>query len=400
VVKRAPQKNGYMPTLDGWRAIAILSVIFFHDSYHSLGPFNTGWFYGYGKLGVDVFFAISGVLICSRLLDEERIHGRIQLKDFYIRRGFRILPPVFIYLGVLAILSAFSVVPVTRGEFAECLLFCRNISHFLGNTSLRNTPVYPASFTWQRWYYTGHFWSLSLEEQFYLLLPASLALLAGRYRARAIGAIAVAVAVHRALSMQIRPWVDIMFHSDIRIDALLVPAMMAILAWSPQNRPAFQKYLRFWPLGVIAFLCIVPYGQETAWGQTVFVWLLPAIVLGSVLNPANVFGRFLEWSVLRYIGRISYSLYLWQQLFFTGHFEGGSHSLGWLQNWPLRLIITFLLAAISYHLIECPLIKLGYKLAPPSTAGRQPMEAAEGEHSQHSLLVSPSALQTGTSSNL
>jgi peptidoglycan/LPS O-acetylase OafA/YrhL len=63
-----PQKAGYMPTLDGWRAVAILSVIFYHDALHSIGRFSTLWLYEYGRLGVDVFFAISGLLICSRLL--------------------------------------------------------------------------------------------------------------------------------------------------------------------------------------------------------------------------------------------------------------------------------------------------------------------------------------------
>jgi peptidoglycan/LPS O-acetylase OafA/YrhL len=171
--------------------------------------------------------------------------------------------------------------------------------------------------------------------------------------------------------------------------------MIAILASFPRNRLAFQRYLRFWPLGVIAFLCLVPFGHDRAWGLTVFIWLLPAIVLGSVLNPANIFGRLLEWSVLRYIGRISYSLYLWQQLFFTDHFFWqDTHPLGCLQNWPLRLVVTFGLAAISYHFLECPLIRLGYRLAPPATAGRKMVNAAaDSECSQQPAIGSSSAKQ-------
>jgi peptidoglycan/LPS O-acetylase OafA/YrhL len=172
------------------------------------------------------------------------------------------------------------------------------------------------------------------------------------------------------------PWQWIQFHTDIRIDALLAPAMIAILASSPENRPVIQKHLRFWPLGVIIFLCLIPIGQESAWRTTAFVWFLPVLILGSILNPGNTFGRLLEWSVLRYIGRISYSLYLWQQLFFTGHLLGGMHPLGWLQSWPLRLVITFMLAIISYHLLERPLTRLGHKIAPPATAGRQELRAA------------------------
>jgi peptidoglycan/LPS O-acetylase OafA/YrhL len=351
-----------MPTLDGWRAIAILSVIFGHDGIHAIGPFSTLWLYKYGSLGVDVFFAISGLLICSRLLDEERIYGKIHIKDFYVRRGFRILPPVFLYLGVATILSAFSVITVTKAELIECLLFCRNTTHFLDVTS--------AAGHW----YTGHFWSLSLEEQFYFLLPTLLVLVATRYRAHVLGALTAAVVVHRALALGTRSWPLIEHHPDIRIDALLVPALIAILASSPQNRQVFQRYLRFWPLGVIVFLCLIPFGTGSAWQATVFIWLLPAIVLGSVLNPENIFGRLLEWRVLRYIGRISYSLYLWQQLFFTGHFLGNWHPLGWLQSWPMRLVMTFGIAVVSYHLLECPLTRLGRKLAPPATGGREALE--------------------------
>jgi peptidoglycan/LPS O-acetylase OafA/YrhL len=301
------------------------------------------------------------------------------LKDFYVRRAFRILPPALLYLGVVALLSAVSVIPASRAELAEALLFCRNTTHFLHVT------------TGQTAYYTAHFWSLSLEEQFYLLLPASLVLLASRYRVRALAVLAVAVAVHRVLALQARPWQLIQFHTDVRIDALMVPAMIAVLAWSPQIRPVFQKYLRFWPLGVIAFLCLIPFGEGTAWQATAVIWLLPAIVLGSVLNPANMFGRLLEWSVLRYIGRISYSLYLWQQLFFTGHNFGGSHALGWLQSWPLRLFLVFAVAAASHHLVERPFMRLGHKLAPPATAGRKELDCADSAFGQAFMDV-PSAM--------
>src|SRR5450432_708876 len=89
----AATKPNYLPTLDGWRALAILGVMLCHDSIHTLGPFNTGFLYMHGDLGVDLFFAISGILICSRLLTEEESQGFISRKDFYIRRAFRILSP-------------------------------------------------------------------------------------------------------------------------------------------------------------------------------------------------------------------------------------------------------------------------------------------------------------------
>src|SRR5580698_4073479 len=98
--------SGYLPTLDGWRTIAILSVMFCHDSVHRLGPISTAWLHEHGNLGVDVFFAISGFLICSRLIIEEDTQGVISRRNFYIRRAFRILPAAAVFLAALLILKA------------------------------------------------------------------------------------------------------------------------------------------------------------------------------------------------------------------------------------------------------------------------------------------------------
>src|SRR5664279_3649293 len=110
-------KTGYLPTLDGWRAIAILAVMFDHAVGYS-------WLKRYPQLvnfshtgpnGVSLFFAISGFLICSRLLEEDRAFGKINLSGFYIRRGCRILPPALLYLLIIAILSAFGLILVSPG---------------------------------------------------------------------------------------------------------------------------------------------------------------------------------------------------------------------------------------------------------------------------------------------
>jgi peptidoglycan/LPS O-acetylase OafA/YrhL len=94
------------------------------------------------------------------------------------------------------------------------------------------------------------------------------------------------------------------------------------------------------------------------------------MLLGSVLNSRGTLSRALESRPLRYFGRISYSVYLWQELFFILHFHSASFPLGILQRTPLRFAATLLLAMGSYYLIERPLIRLGHKLAPPATQGR------------------------------
>jgi peptidoglycan/LPS O-acetylase OafA/YrhL len=114
-------RSGYLATLDGWRAIAVLFVIFYHDGLRSFGPLSTQWIQDHGVLGVDIFFGISGLLICSRMLDEESTEGSISLKKFYIRRAFRIFPPALFYLIVLAILGFLGILPVLPKEWFASL---------------------------------------------------------------------------------------------------------------------------------------------------------------------------------------------------------------------------------------------------------------------------------------
>ena len=279
----AKKRSAYLPTLDGWRAIAILAVIFDHDVIHTLGPLSTRPLYEYGSHGVDVFFAISGILICSRLLDEESVFGRIHLKDFYIRRAFRILPPALMYLAVICLLAALALITVGWHEVIASIFFIRNYPRLAG---FNGSPDH---------WYTSHFWSLALEEQFYLLLPAVLVLTARRYRASLLAVLALLVAIHRIFALHGRRWILIGFHTDVRIDCLLVPAMFAVLSYDPQNREIFKKWLRLWPLLVIALLCILPFGEGTAWRATAVPWLMALIVLGSVLNPQTFLGKALEW---------------------------------------------------------------------------------------------------------
>jgi peptidoglycan/LPS O-acetylase OafA/YrhL len=98
--------------------------------------------------------------------------------------------------------------------------------------------------------------------------------------------------------------------------------------------------------------------------------------MGSVLHSKNKLGAFLELKPMRFIGRISYSLYLWQMLFFIGHYYPGK-PLGRLQSWPLNMILTFGCALCSYYLIERPMMRLGHKVAPPATPGRDDLSISQ-----------------------
>ena len=354
ISRRSPETSGYLPTLDGWRALSILAVILFHDSLHTFGPLSTRWVYEHGDYGVDVFFAISGLLICSRLLDEERVSGSINLKRFYARRALRILPPAVAYLLVLAVLSKILDLKVGAGEWWESLLFTRNYGHL---------------FVHKVGWYTGQFWSLGLEEQFYLFFPAILVLTARRFRLWVMTALVLAVFVHRSLVLRSHTWNHVRFHTDVRVDAILVAALFAVLAADPRRRLILGRWLRFWPLLALAMMYVIPLGQGKNWQITLLVLLMPCIILGSTLNSEGVFGRFLEWAPLRYVGRISYSLYLWQQLFFTHHLEPNSPT--GQGGAAKRILFVAICATGSYYLIEKPFAKLSRRLALSATPGRR-----------------------------
>src|SRR5690349_1797531 len=157
----------YIPTLDGWRAAAILMVLFSHGlEISNKLPFELGF------SGVNIFFVLSGILITERLLADYTVDGRVQFKKFYIRRACRILPPVFVYLTVISVLGfGFHLFPLWKWEIIGSALLARNymlVPH--GGHGLHG-------------WFTGHFWSLAVEEHYYLLWPLVIHI-AGKSRAR------------------------------------------------------------------------------------------------------------------------------------------------------------------------------------------------------------------------
>ncbi len=358
-IKDARKSKDYMPTLDGWRAISILAVMCHHGALLSVGFFSTRWLYDYGYLGVDVFFAISGLLICSRLLAEERRFGAISLKQFYVRRAFRILPPAMLYLIVLSVLSGLAWIPHVGRDIFGALFFFRNYTSLMGQGLLFNG------------WFTAHFWSLSVEEHFYLLLPAILCLTRKRQRLYVLGAVILVIAVSLAVQLQHRNWTFIQYHSDVRLDSLVIPALFAVLIQREKILEWSRRLGYFWPVTFTAIVLIIGLTTQNLAHQILLSILMPIMILSTVQHPGSLLGRFLELAPLRFVGRISYSLYLWQQLFFVGHFHPDASTLGPLQRVPFNLTATFACALASYYLLEKPAMHFGHRLA--ARIPRQPI---------------------------
>jgi peptidoglycan/LPS O-acetylase OafA/YrhL len=346
--------------LDGWRALSIGLVILHHSPIQCavpiLGPLLQSLAH-IGEVGVELFFAISGLLICSRLLDEESRFGQISVTGFYVRRFFRILPAATFYLLVVAILGALHVIPLFPLDWFGALFFFRNyvmLFEYLNHSPL---PLH---------WYTGHFWSLSMEEHFYLILPA---VLVGFKKLRfwALAGLAVAVALWRwVLTHVMHSNYQFNFRTDTHVDALLIPAMIALALYPLIRNEAARRYIPAWSFPIFVALELLLLTTRVPFFSTLQAILLPLLILSTVLHSNTVQGRILESKPLRWIGWISYSLYLWQQLFFGVNFVGSPPGLALLRKPPINLVALLVCATFSHYVIEKRFIRLGHKLAPTS----------------------------------
>jgi peptidoglycan/LPS O-acetylase OafA/YrhL len=360
-----PSSHHFLPTLDGWRAIAISMVIVSHclmtDSAGGGGVLGQLTF-RLGTFGVMLFFAISGYLISTRLLIEEENTGRISLQSFYTRRIFRILPPAYIYLLVVGALAMAGIIVATPMDFAGA-------AFFFGN--------YVPSQAWS----TGHFWSLSLEEHFYLLWPPVL-YFCGRRRAIAAGALLIALTVflrHRAVA-SLPAGIDLPGYTQFRLDAFMFPCILAILLRGKPFAAWFATTMKpiAWAVVILALGAGIFAGAKfQAWRdpqRLVQSALLPVIIVTTVLRPGDWFARLLQTRPLEWLGRISYSVYLWQQLVFGLAPRELSVRMMAL---PFLLAAILLLAAASYRWIELPMMAHGKRLSarwPPRANPSSPVE--------------------------
>lgn len=300
----------YIPTLDGWRALSIGLVILHHSQVQCtvpiLGPLLQS-LANFGEVGVELFFAISGLLICSRLLDEESRFGQISVKGFYVRRFFRILPAAIFYLLVIAILAAFHVIPLFPLDWFGALLFFRNYAMLLEYLHHSPLPLH---------WYTGHFWSLSMEEHFYLVLPGVLVAFK-RMRLWVLAGLAAGVAIWRlVLAHILHSDYQFSFRTDTHVDALLIPAMIALALYPLMRNQTARRYTPAWSSPIFIAMEIILLTTRVPFRATLQAIVIPLLILSTVLHPNSIPGRILESKPIRWIGWISYSLYLWQQLFF------------------------------------------------------------------------------------
>src|ERR1700682_5322272 len=322
-----------IPGIDGIRALSIVLVLFAH-----LANGKSPWAQ-YGAFGVESFFVLSGYLITWLLCVEEDKRGAISLLSFYIRRALRILPPAFLYIAVASVLGLLGLASVAHNETLYCVLFVRNLMAS-GSTHL------------------GHFWSLAIEEQFYLLWPVAFLLLRSDRR-RLFFSVALFFAApfwqHLMFrlaggAMNVNSW-----RFDLRYNALIAGCCLALLRHDGKTRlVASNRALTSTPAALLALAATIAgcAGLAGMFSTSLSFIGVAAFINFAVEHKSGAIGSFLNWGPMAWIGQLSYSLYLWQQIFCW-------HSkIPWLGQFPQNMFATLGAAALSYYLLEIPLAKI------------------------------------------
>jgi peptidoglycan/LPS O-acetylase OafA/YrhL len=364
-----PERLPYMPGLDGLRAIAVMAVLFYHADFF--------WAEG-GFLGVEVFFVISGYLITSLLLVEWLRNDTINLKAFWVRRARRLLPAVFLLLGVVALWSVFFLRDTLYrlgGDILSASAYVTNWFFIVRNDSYFEAFGRPPLLQ--------HLWSLSLEEQFYVVWPVlfsiGLALLGGktkhatirRFRWMVIVGVIGSTAWMAFLFVPFEDPSRVYYGTDTRAAGILIGIALATF-WMPWKLSSavssrYSLVLKLVGWGSLAGLIVVlwRFNEFSTWlyrGGFAFTSLLTAGVIAVVASPVGGFGKLLANPVMDWIGKRSYGIYLWHWPIFVITRPGVDVPWNTSVTFAFRLALTFGIAELSYRYVENPIRKVGYRV--------------------------------------
>jgi peptidoglycan/LPS O-acetylase OafA/YrhL len=292
-----------------------------------------------GHQGVRVFFVISGLLITTLLLDEQRRTGTIKLREFYWRRTLRIMPPYYVFLGISALIALVGIADIALQSVVWPAVY------------LADYHPMPA--------WLAHTWSLSVEEQFYLLWPGLLLLAGPRRAIRIAGVLAILAALIRPYLYTIPGWPTPRYTFEGSCDALFVGCILAYVRDELWSRTGWRSFLAS-PLCLVVVLALalqyaLPLGDWYRRGISPLMINI-GIALGvewCLRHPTSGVGRLLNWGPIAYIGTLSYSIYLWQEPFAVSRFP----RLGPLGTFPGLLVLIAGSALASYYLVERPVLR-------------------------------------------
>jgi peptidoglycan/LPS O-acetylase OafA/YrhL len=357
---RRAGEMGYLPGLDGIRALAVLGVLLYHG--------DLTWMRG-GFLGVDVFFVLSGFLITTLIVEEYNRSGRINFKRFYLARARRLLPALLLMLVIVGMLAAFiyrDSAAQFRADAIASLFYVTNWWYVISDASYFEAIGRPP--------FLQHLWSLAVEEQFYLLWPA-LTLILLRWRGRrgvfyvAIGGALASTAWMAFLAItngypQEADPSRAYFGSDSHIMGLLLGAALAMV-WRPgrlSTRLTAGAKAVVTVVGFLALLIVLyffwqvgEYSNFLYRGGFLVLSGVVCVLIAAASHPGAPFGKLIGTQPWRYIGQRSYGLYLYHWPIYVITRPELDVPLDGPALLGLRLGLTFLVAEISYRYVEIPI---------------------------------------------
>lgn len=349
-----PREARTIPSLDGLRAISIVLVLLGHGIGGAEGhSFLFRFALLHADLGVRIFFVISGFLITRLLIEEKERFGSISLRLFYIRRALRILPAFLAYVGVAFALSAFGVIEIPARLWIFVLTYTINFTQSV----------------WQ----VGHLWSLSVEEHFYMLWP--LAMRFASLRACvwiAVTAIFGGVLVRGLFVTTGYELINPQFRYATPL--VLGPIAMGCLLAMAQDR--VRRFIGAFPqwtgatataagIGALLAMDALDLGSANRILRMVMDLVLTGLLARFVFVPGGLAGRVLNSAPLVFVGKLSYSLYLWQQLSMNPF----GHAI--LNRFPWNLLVACAAGCASWFVIETRFLRLRQRfrrvsLSPPA----------------------------------
>ena len=361
-------KSKYLPSIDSLRALAVLAVIIYHVDVNYLPG---------GFLGVDLFFVLSGYLISSLIIKEYRKTGSLNLYNFYIRRARRLLPAVYFMITVgLVVMVLFNEVLLRKSHLDAIFGYIYSSNWWYIFHKLDYFDSFGAQSPFK------HLWSLAIEEQFYMIFPLLFLLINRKKKSKdgtyklnknflyvVLGLILVSLIAH-ILLFDIKNISRIYFGTDTRAFSLLIGVVGAILypmeklhaKVTPQQNIMYSVVSL---VSIATLITVMIYTSEyNTWlyrGGFLLVAILGLIVIISSGKQHTLMSRLLSFKPVVFIGKISYSLYLWHfpvLVLTTPVSEIGNPNIIFV---ILRVILTFALATASYVFVETPIRKLGFK---------------------------------------
>lgn len=362
----------YMTGLDGLRAISVLAVIAYHLHFR--------WAEG-GLLGVEIFFVLSGYLITDQILFEWRMRSGFSIIQFWIRRMRRLLPAMIFMLTAVALwllITDFSRLQALRGHFVSSLFYVNNWYLIFHHVSYFESFGPPSPI--------GHLWSLSIEEQFYVIWPLvlliglCLAPRRGRLMLYILGCAAVSAI---AMAVIYEPGTDpsrVYYGTDTRVFAILIGAALAIIwpSWRLSENVSSSSRTMLDMTGVLGIVMLfIMIGQTNQFddslyrGGFLYLSLITAVIIAVLVHPANRLERWLGCRPLSWIGKRSYSLYIWHYpIIILSSPVVNTEDASYIRI-ALQVTASFIMASLSYRYIEEPIRRGTLKSLRRSGAGSQ-----------------------------